>query len=440
MPQEFLIFARLPQNFSQGPSMDDPSMNHVLGASDVSEDLHEADNAAPAKISVFRQYAWQTYVRCLFLLAILATIGAMSWRPGLIRLSLLLSSVSPSQGDSLAWQPDNDRAPRLAPRRQIQPPDEWRLAADPGDAWGDQAPGAADTPHWQGGSLPVSPWKRLSVDTWSWQDDHEYGMRRRQSDPLAQPSQKSATGFRADDADGWGTVTIISESAETSPESSATAPLPSPTSGGIISLEPLSLDALDYPASREVAAPSSRPEPAGPASPGGAAEPENVDWKNREIADRIPGAFLTIYPRLKFVGLCVPGQGYIRKYNQVGVPRDLATRPKLAADDGRTPYGKYYVAGRSRDADGVRLLLSWPSPEDVRRLGAPAEVVTEVEMAWLDRILPPQTTMAGGGVALTGRRQWLENTEGGFALEEPHMEEIYTALPEGAWVFIQDDN
>lgn len=473
--------------------MDDPSMNHVLGASEFSEDgLREMDASAAAKPSVFGRYTWQTYIRCLFLLAILGVIVAMSWRPGLLRLSLLMSMVSPSRGDSLAWQPQEDSAPRLPQRRQTPPPSEWRLAAGHGASWTAPAPSSENIPHWQGGSLPSSDWKRVSVNPWSWQDDSEYG-RRRQPDALAQPSQKSATGFRADDYDGWGTVQLVREPEETpteEPAQPATAlsdlpPLPalsvpapgqpaarpalelppltmpeiparrseqpaateSPAATGVISLEPLSLDALDSAPSRPIAAPPSRPAPTERPTPSpnavtapSSSEPENVDWKNREITDRIPGAFLTIYPRLKFVGLCVPGQGYIRKYNQIGVPRDLVTQPKLAADDGRIPYGKYYVAGRSRDGDGAKLLLSWPSPDDVRRLGVSSDVVTAVEMAWLDRILPPQTTMAGGGLSLTGLRQWVESTEGGFALEEPHIEEIYTALPEGAWVFIQDGN
>lgn len=167
------------------------------------------------------------------------------------------------------------------------------------------------------------------------------------------------------------------------------------------------------------------------------AQPERIDWANNEITGPIPGAYLTIYPKLRFIGLCVPGQGYVRKYNQVGVPRDL-TSPKQEAMDGRTPYGKYYIASRTREADGPRLFLSWPSPDDAKRLGLDAGRVLEVESAWQRKALPPQTTTAGGGIGLDGLRGSVDRTDGGFSLEEPHIEEIFTALPDGAWVFIQE--
>lgn len=165
--------------------------------------------------------------------------------------------------------------------------------------------------------------------------------------------------------------------------------------------------------------------------------PEKIDWTTTEITEAIPGAYLTIYPKLRFIGLCVPGQNYIRKYNQVAVPREL-TGPKMNSMDGRTPYGKYYIAGHRRDAAGARLILSWPSPDDARRVGLSADAVTEIENAWLKQAMPPQSTAAGGGVYLTGMRSLVETTDGSFALEEPHLEEIYTALQDGAWVFVQE--
>lgn len=160
------------------------------------------------------------------------------------------------------------------------------------------------------------------------------------------------------------------------------------------------------------------------------------DWSNTEISHAIPGAYLTIYPKLRFIGLCVPGQGYVRKYNQIGVPGDLE-RPKVSAHDGRTPYGKYFIAGRNRGRDGLSLTLSWPSPEDGERAGLSAGDLLAVENAWLGQKLPPQNTEAGGGVYLRGGGDMIEETDGGFSLEEPHMEEIFMALPDGAWVFIQ---
>lgn len=172
-------------------------------------------------------------------------------------------------------------------------------------------------------------------------------------------------------------------------------------------------------------------------TPAPARQTEEIDWANNEITGPIPGAYLTIYPKLRFIGLCVPGQGYVRKYNQVGVPRDLSA-PKQEAADGRTPYGKYYIASRTREADGPRLFLSWPSPDDARRLGLDAGRVLEIESAWQRKALPPQDTTAGGGIGLDGLRGVADRTDGGFSLEEPHIEEIFTALPDAAWVFIQE--
>lgn len=163
---------------------------------------------------------------------------------------------------------------------------------------------------------------------------------------------------------------------------------------------------------------------------------EYQDWANTEITRSITGAYLTIYPKLKFIGLCVPGQGYVRKYNQVGMPKDLE-RPKFSAHDGRTPYGKYFIAARNREKEGPALTLSWPSLEDGERIGLPAGQLLDIENAWRSQRLPPQDTIAGGNIRLTGDRDSTEETEGGFSLEAPHMEEIFTALPDGAWVFIQ---
>lgn len=160
------------------------------------------------------------------------------------------------------------------------------------------------------------------------------------------------------------------------------------------------------------------------------------DWANTEITRPIAGAYLTIYPKLKFIGLCVPGQGYVRKYNQVAMPRDLE-RPKFSAHDGRTPYGKYFIAARDRGPEGPALTLSWPSPEDGARIGLQPGQLLDVENAWLAQKLPPQNTAAGGDIRLTGDRDLVEETDGGFSLEAPHMEEIFTALPDGAWIFIQ---
>lgn len=164
--------------------------------------------------------------------------------------------------------------------------------------------------------------------------------------------------------------------------------------------------------------------------------PGSPDWRKTNITGTIPGAYLMVYPKLKFIGLCVPGQGYVRKYYQVGVPENLGD-PKQAADDGRSPYGKYYIADRSRDSDGARLFISWPSPEDGKRIGLPEPQTREIDSAWKSRSLPPQDTQAGGGVAIFGVHQLVEKTEGGFSMDDAQMDELYRALPDGAWVIIQ---
>lgn len=262
-------------------------------------------------------------------------------------------------------------------------------------------------------------------------------------------------------------VVETAENPEASPNASPISSAPFP--GSLLELPPLSFDDIDWtdddadaesreqtseepsPAPTEPIPGMPSPEPIRPAdvaadAPNEAVKPgdfgvpgepaQNVNWAETEITGAIPGAYLTIYPKLKFVGLCVPGQGYIRKYNQVAVPRDTSLA-KLSAHDGRTPYGKYYIAARSVGTDGPALVLSWPSPEDAFRIGLPEAELLGVEEAWLGQELPPQETVAGGGVSLDSDRNRVEETDGGFSLEPQHMEEINAALPDGAWVFIQ---
>lgn len=583
--------------------MDDAPMNRILEVSDFTGGETHAADAASVRPRLGGRFAWERYVRCLVLCAVIAAVGYMAWRPALLRFSQLMFMVSPSHGDSLAWKPDVEDTPvRLRPRRQTPEPAEWRVTRGMHGKWGMERAHTDNRPVWRGSGFLPSRWKRLSGNPWNWRDDNEIKARR--GEP-GQPAQKPATAFRAQYADAWGTEppeksasaedvaveeTTPRATASTSetegiparatsavPEIPAVEPLAdsreaesaeppqavsaprervveerpslaipslSPVDGkaglsdlppltldgiftekresdipslpalpsmektrseglpGVVNLEPLDLDSLAAPTAAAPLRPaepaksetfaseiseiseipdimpsnalqSGQPESplrpsatvetptatviaqnppaeATPANPLQAAShgeiivsspiidtPASVDWKNREIIAPIPGAYLTIYPKLKFIGLCVPGQGYIRKYNQIAVPRD-ASGGKMAAADGRTPYGRYYIAARSRGEQGPRLELSWPSPEDARRIGLDPAQTAMVENAWLGQSLPPQNTAAGGGLALTGLRGWLEATDGGFALEAPHMEEVYTALPDGAWVFVQE--
>lgn len=436
----------------------------------------------------------ENILRCLFLAAVLSLIGVFAWRPGLLRFSVIKSFASPSRGESLAWKPEPETPAPLPQRKTVVPPGEWRLGSAYSTNWitarSFNLPGGG-----RGGRLPAMAWRRYSANPWQWQND--VGKRATRSDLDVQPAQKPASSFRAGDLAAWPEpVAVPNQAARQTPALEGLPPLPSSQNGGSLSfpsltpagapaaastpaapalpasgasasgifselpalpapivvpgnaasLRPPELPAMPGvgnsafappPRAAETATATAAPEtkidrePAAPAQPA-----EEPDWKNREITGPIPGAYLTIYPKLKFVGLCVPGQGYVRKYNQVAVPSDLSA-PKESAQDGRTPYGKYYVAARNRDADGPRLFLSWPSPEDAERLGLRVEEKAEIARAWQAHALPPQDTAAGGGVGLDGMRNMLETTEGGFSLEIPHMEEIFTALPEGAWVFVQ---
>ncbi len=562
----------------------------------------------------FRALPWRSYLRCSFLFAIFAAVGFTAWRPAMLRFSVMMSAVSPSRGDSLAWQVLPEPVPPPTPRKRLPSPDEWRLAADHRNNWQAARSSNSDVFSYQGGPLPRRSWTRESSSPWAWEDDSPFG-RKRGIDQEFQPNQKPATSFRADDTAGWGNVAAAPparDSARPDDRSATGRTVPSlaplPGVGGtetqsvtasaaeqavqdvfsalqIPSLAPWTAgdDPLQTPA---VAATGGVGQPAAPApgvvavadgtttSPGptassgspvgtgtngflndggaalfgvsesqsgsrtaplvtppdslqradedsaaaaGTTEAQNrgpfatvvapalpttnsptasptissttstssendgisgslrpsgsafassdavsgdtvgvgltagssdggsvadaaggVDWKNREITGPIEGAYLTVYPKLKFIGLCVPGQDYIRKYNQVAVPMDLVER-KLSARDGRTPYGKYFIAGRDRDnAGAARLLLSWPSPDDARRIGLDPESTQAIDNAWLDKILPPQTTAAGGGVTIEEAGPGQEWTAGGLGLEKPQMEELFLALPDGAWIFIQE--
>ncbi len=422
----------------------------------------EVESTPAAGRTARHPLSWDNYIRSLFLLFVTGTLACLAYPPGMIRMSMIWSFASPSQGESLNWKP-NPAPPE--PEREIitSPiPSEWRL--NPGYSVNRAVGDKADT-KFTGlarGVIAQNKWSRFSVNPWTWRDNVSS---RRKDEALAfnQPPQKSASPFRAGEYDVW---------PETRPDpvvavtpATPFTPMPASQPGALVSaippLEstlPVLNAAPQQPAEPMVAVPAiAAGEPLPPlgalqpiqsptvpetpivSAPGATAEPAQprVDWKNTEITGPIPGAYLTIYPKLKFVGLCVPGQGYIRKYNRIGVPSDLAN-PKMSARDGRTPYGRYYIAERHRDGDGARLYISWPSPEDAKRIGLDAGSMAQVANAWRRQELPPQDTAAGGGVGLNGLRNWVDVTEGGFALEEPHMEEIFTALPDKSWVFIQE--
>lgn len=514
--------------------MDDAPMNHVLDASSFPESEFREREAATAKPGRLAALPWDSYVRCLFLFAILGLVGYMAWRPSLLRISILMSMVAPSHGDSLAWQPPPETTHYLQPQKRTPPPSEWRLRATHASAWLLARPDR-DFPVWGGGRMSRPSWRRFSYRSWSRQTAPKPG-RRRGKEPVAAPPQQPVSPSRGDaDSSAASAATdsaretspmvsipeltqpVVSDAADAGTEIRTDAPTTAEVEAAEVPAAPIReaageeaafqpvnqpeapvadatdeigttpADAVDVP---EAAAPATSPslsdtlspaglpvvdalpttdpvepsepaiEAAAPASPvmetpaapavadPGTAEAAlsprparlddgSVDWKNTEITAAIPGAYLTIYPKLRFIGLCVPGQGYVRKYNEVAVPGDLLM-PKQRADDGRTPYGRYYIAGRSRDGGEPRLYLSWPSPEDARRLGLTPDVTARVDDAWQRHGLPPQDTVAGGGVVISRLPGGAAGTDGGFSLEEPQLEELFIALPDGAWVFVQE--
>lgn len=454
--------------------MDNQPDNDIVGEIEHPIDEQpEAPEEAATTQTVRHPLAWENYLRCFFLMAIIFTIGLLSWRPGLLRFSLIMSFANPSRGDSLAWTPEPDPLPQPAQAKRAPSPDEWRLESAHSATWIGNRPRARQDSH-AGGRLDASRWRRFSTNPWRWSDDSQASRQTRKPDD-ASPPQKSATEFRAGNLPDWpqtdamaatggfstslrapaleGVPPLLPQTGQgagvglpgtpglpalpgsgTTPSLPGLPSLPPPVSSdaGATSL-PEARPAQLFPTTQSQTSPTRTVEP----QPAVAEEkPEDIDWTNREITGPIPGAYLTIYPKLKFIGLCLPNLGYIRKYNQVGVPRE-SEGAKLDARDGRTPYGRYYIADRQRDSDGPRLYLSWPSPEDAQRIGLDPGKVAEIEHAWRSKILPPQDTAAGGGIALNGLRNWVDQTDGGFTLEEPQIEEIFTALPEGAWVFVQ---
>ena len=418
--------------------------------------------------------SWEAWARCLFILMMLALVCLLTWRPSLGRFNLLISLVSPSRGDRLEWRAIDDPIPLSHPAKRIPALPEWRLSPTHSVYWNLSRPQAGSVVLSSGRITPKN-WPRLTDNAWSWQND-AITLRKNSEDQTQVPPQKSMTAFRAGDLAAWPLSTVASSPSVSEPiaiantgpdlpfftaaslpalpnsprEASSSSlgeipPLPSigksgqtasilPTAPGAEAQTPAASNSAQTSEVVTNDLPINNPTESNNAS--ATQQEEIIDWKNREITGPIKDAYLIIYPKLQFMGLCVPGQGYIRKYNQIGVPRDLEN-VKQSGDDGRVPYGRYYIADRYQDTDGPRLFLSWPSPDDAKRIGLDEGQRARIEDAWKRQDLPPQNTPAGGGVGINGLRQWVDKTDGGFALEKPHMDEIFLALPDKAKVLIQ---
>ena len=182
--------------------MDESTMSHALGANEFADSDPRSGKSAGAAARL-APLPWRNYTRCFLLVMVLGMVGYIAFRPGMLRLSILMSLVSPSRGESLAWKPDDEEdATRFAPIKFNPPPAEWRLAAVHSAGWFGGRPEARDD-MWQGGRLGTSPWRRESFNPWSWSDDVARTVRRNDDPSNSGPAQKPASSFRAKDTDGW---------------------------------------------------------------------------------------------------------------------------------------------------------------------------------------------------------------------------------------------
>ncbi len=427
---------------------------HESQPSEVAEDALTEEITETETIRFFAPGFWETYLRCFFLVAVMVGVGFVAYRPSALRLSILLSLARPSHSGSLIWRADEDSAEAPRPVIRLRAPAEWRL--NPGfDALGYNARRAAKRIDLKPLAANARGWRRLSYNPWAWQSDTTPAHSADRGRDELQPIQKPATAFRAKESDVWTVPQEPASSIFGNGAGEAFSDLPQlPALSGQTELpmfgQPTGAQAQSGQPSFEMPPPLQplfngetstllSPEPQTPKTePATAIAPATAagaDLAAGEINAVLPDSYLTIYPKLNFIGLCVPGQGYIRKYNQVGVPQDQE-QPKQSGQDGRTPYGRYYVTGKSLGPDGPVITLSWPSPEDAKRIGLSQPELAQIETAWERKEIPPQTTAAGGNLGISYGNT-LNSTQGGFTLELPQLEELYNALPIGAWVFVQ---
>jgi len=102
---------------------------------------------------------------------------------------------------------------------------------------------------------------------------------------------------------------------------------------------------------------------------------------------------------------------------------------KTARGDGRTPEGLYYIAGHNPDSKyHLSLLVSYPNERDAaqaraRGVSAGGDIMIHG--------LPPQYASYGAG-----HRRW-DWTEGCIAVTDTEIEEIWSAVPDGAIIQIK---
>ncbi len=162
------------------------------------------------------------------------------------------------------------------------------------------------------------------------------------------------------------------------------------------------------------------------------------DWTKCEITGAIPNANIVIYLRQRIL-LLRSYADYVRIYRNIAVPTDIAG-PKTKAGDKRAPIGNYYIATREKTGNNFLLAIAYPSTADAdKALRAGIiddDAAKKIKAANRRRAMPPQDTALGGNIRITGQRETIDKTNGGFALYPGQMEELWTAVKIGTPVII----
>lgn len=152
-----------------------------------------------------------------------------------------------------------------------------------------------------------------------------------------------------------------------------------------------------------------------------------------------PQPGVVIYKRKRLLHL-LSGTKLVKEY-----PVVLGTSPegdKEREGDRRTPEGSFYVCTRVDRSQFVRFLgISYPAPDDARRALRARRITrgqyTAILRAHAARLQPPWNTPLGGAVGIHGGGTASDWTWGCIALENPDIEELYTALTIGTRVRIE---
>ncbi|GIW43518.1 MAG: hypothetical protein KatS3mg077_0800 [Candidatus Binatia bacterium] len=116
--------------------------------------------------------------------------------------------------------------------------------------------------------------------------------------------------------------------------------------------------------------------------------------------------------------------------------------------DGRTPVGRYYIGDKRPSRRFHKFLaLSYPNLGDAER-GLQQHLIdqdlwADILFAHLERTLPPQNTLLGGGVGIHGYGGRVELpidwTEGCIAVTDSEIDYLYETLPLGTPVDIREE-